>query len=78
MASVAENKAPELPTHGESKTEITGAGGTVIPVMVNVHGALMPHPFAVTVTVAFPVPAVIRIELVVLVPLHPVPETVQL
>jgi hypothetical protein len=53
-----------------------GADGPEACVAVKVYAVLDPHPLlAVTDTVALPVPAVSVIELVVLVPLHPVPFT---
>ena len=67
------------PGHGADGivTEV-GAVGAVPSVAVNEYAVLVPQLFeALTVTVAEPVPAVNVMALVVLDPLHPVPDTVQ-
>ena len=76
--SVAVNTADAAPAHGPVVAAITGAGGTVMAVTVKVNAAPAPQLLsAAAVTVAVPVPAVKVIDVVVLVPLHPVPDTVQ-
>jgi hypothetical protein len=67
------------PGHGaDGRVTDVGAVGAAPRVAVNEYAELVPHPLtALTVTVAEPAPAVKVIALVVLVPLHPVPLTVQ-
>ena len=68
------------PLHGVTDGNVTdvGAAGPAPCGAVNVYAALDPQALlAVTDTVPAPVPAVSVIELVVLVPLHPVPLTDQ-
>lgn len=73
-------KVTEVPEHTRLGAEMLTAGsGVGLEVGVKVYGALVPHAFtALTDTEAAPLPAVRVIELVVLVPLHPVPVTVQM
>ena len=67
------------PVHGAvGKVTEVGAAGGVLTEAVNVSGVLAPQELlAVTDILAGTEPAVSEIVLVVLVPLHPVPLTVQ-
>ena len=74
---VALHDADGEPTQAAVMVVTTGVVGSKVGVMLKVSAVLVPQVlFAITVTVATPVPTVRLMESVVLVPDHPVPVTV--